>query len=57
MSMEAYETLYCSSVAFGLRKALQAQEGKEALYERVTTLEVRERNLIGSSIITKPNFF
>lgn len=40
MSMEAYETLYCSSVAFGLRKALQAQEGKEKLLERVTTLEV-----------------
>lgn len=40
MSMEAYETLYCSSVAFGLRKALQAQEGKEALHERVASLEV-----------------
>lgn len=40
MSMEAYETLYCSSVAFGLRKALQAQEGKEALHEKVATLEV-----------------
>lgn len=41
MSMEAYETLYCSSVAFGLRKALQAQEGKEALMERVAAQEVR----------------
>lgn len=41
MSMEAYETLYCSSVAFGLRKALQAQEGKEALAEKVSVLEVR----------------
>lgn len=40
MSMEAYETLYCSSVAFGLRKALQSQEGKETLLERVATLEV-----------------
>ena len=40
MSMEAYETLYCSSVAFGLRKALQAQEGKENLHERVKNLEV-----------------
>lgn len=45
MSMEAYETLYCSSVAFGLRKALQAQEGKEALFERVTNLEVEARKL------------
>lgn len=40
MSMEAYETLYCSSVAFGLRKALQAQEGKETLFEKVQSLEV-----------------
>lgn len=40
MSMEAYETLYCSSVAFGLRKALQAQEGKETLLEKVSNLEV-----------------
>lgn len=39
MSMEAYETLYCSSVAFGMRKALQAHEEKEMLRERVKTLE------------------
>lgn len=45
MSMEAYETLYCSSVAFGLRKALQAQEGKEALFERVANLEVSAQNI------------
>jgi dynein light intermediate chain len=41
MSMEAYETLYCSSVAFGMRKALQAQEGKEQLHERIQQIEVR----------------
>lgn len=41
MSMEAYETLYCSSVAFGMRKALQAQEGKEQLQERIVNIEVR----------------
>ncbi|XP_030571828.1 putative inner dynein arm light chain, axonemal [Drosophila novamexicana] len=39
MSMEAYETLYCSSVAFGMRKALQAHEEKEMLRDRVKTLE------------------
>lgn len=39
MSMDAYETLYCSSIAFGLRKALQSQEGKEKLVEYVAQLE------------------
>lgn len=41
MSMEAYETLYCSSAAFGIRKALQSQEGKEQLYRKVLDLQVR----------------
>lgn len=45
MSMEAYETLYCSSVAFGMRKALQAQQGKEELQERVTMLEDEKESL------------
>uniref|UniRef100_A0A1A9X2R2 Inner dynein arm light chain, axonemal n=1 Tax=Glossina brevipalpis TaxID=37001 RepID=A0A1A9X2R2_9MUSC len=45
MSMEAYETLYCSSVAFGMRKALQAHEEKEMLRERVKTLEVDKESL------------
>lgn len=40
MSMEAYETLYCSSAAFGIRKALQSQEGKEQLYQKVLDLQV-----------------
>lgn len=39
MSMDAYEALYCSSIAFGLRKALQSQEGKEKLVEYVSQLE------------------
>lgn len=45
MSMEAYETLYCSSVAFGMRKALQAQQGKEQLQEKVTALEEEKESL------------
>ncbi|XP_051170069.1 33 kDa inner dynein arm light chain, axonemal isoform X2 [Leptopilina boulardi] len=36
MTMSAYQTLYQSSVAFGIRKALQAEQGKEDL---VTTAE------------------
>lgn len=39
MSMDAYETLYCSSISFGMRKALQSQEGKEKLVEYVSQLE------------------
>ncbi|EDV30221.1 uncharacterized protein Dana_GF23056 [Drosophila ananassae] len=45
MSMEAYETLYCSSVAFGMRKALQAHEEKEMLRDRVKTLELDKEAL------------
>ena len=45
MSMEAYETLYCSSVAFGMRKALQAQEGKEELQEKIHALEADKSHL------------
>ncbi|XP_034936000.1 33 kDa inner dynein arm light chain, axonemal-like [Chelonus insularis] len=36
MTMTAYQTLYQSSIAFGIRKALQAEEGKEDL---ITTAE------------------
>lgn len=43
--MEAYETLYCSSVAFGMRKALQAHEEKEMLKELVKTLETDKESL------------
>lgn len=43
--MYGYETLYCSSVAFGMRKALQAQEGKEKLQETVSLLELEKKKL------------
>lgn len=45
MTIDAYETLYCSSAAFGIRKALQSQEGKEQLYAKVKDLEVVPYNL------------
>jgi len=45
MSMDAFETLYCSSVAFGMRKALQAHEEKEVLRERVKQLETEQQSL------------
>lgn len=43
--MEAYETLYCSSVAFGMRKALQAHEEKERLRDKVKQLEADKEAL------------
>lgn len=49
MSMNAYEALYCSSIAFGLRKALQSQEGKEKLVEYVSQLE-REKEAMENVI-------
>lgn len=45
MSMNAYEALYCSSIAFGLRKALQSQEGKEKLVDYVSQLEKEKENM------------
>ena len=35
MSIAAYQTLYESSVAFGMRKALQAEQGKSDMEVRV----------------------
>lgn len=45
MTIDAYETLYCSSIAFGMRKALQSQEGKEKLTEYVEQLEAEKKVL------------
>ncbi|KAJ7524420.1 hypothetical protein O6H91_17G004100 [Diphasiastrum complanatum] len=39
MTIAAYQTLYESSVAFGLRKALQAECGKENMETRIQQLE------------------
>jgi dynein light intermediate chain len=37
MSIAAYQTLYESSVAFGMRKALQAEQGKSDMEAKVST--------------------
>eukprot|EP00697_Spironema_sp_BW2_P000034 gnl/Spiro4/10065_TR5339_c0_g1_i1.p1 gnl/Spiro4/10065_TR5339_c0_g1~~gnl/Spiro4/10065_TR5339_c0_g1_i1.p1 ORF type:complete len:257 (+),score=53.91 gnl/Spiro4/10065_TR5339_c0_g1_i1:50-820(+) len=39
MTINAYRTLYESSIAFGMRKALQAEQGKRELEERIQLLE------------------
>jgi len=35
MTITAYQTLYESSIAFGMRKALQAEHGKVELEQKV----------------------
>jgi len=39
MTLSAYQTLYQSSVAFGMRKALQAEQGKHEMLDKIATLE------------------
>ena len=40
------QTLYESSVAFGLRKALLGEAGKSEMATRIEVLEARERDLV-----------
>lgn len=45
MTLSAYQTLYQSSVAFGMRKALQAEQGKHEMLEKIDTLETEKLSL------------
>lgn len=45
MTLAAYQTLYQSSVAFGMRKALQAEQGKHEMLERIERLEEEKLSL------------
>ncbi|CAC5387183.1 33 kDa inner dynein arm light chain, axonemal-like [Mytilus californianus] len=45
MTIAAYQTLYESSVAFGMRKALQAEQGKTDMEKKITELEQEKRDL------------
>nr|XP_056702026.1 axonemal dynein light intermediate polypeptide 1 [Euleptes europaea] len=45
MTIAAYQTLYESSVAFGMRKALQAEQGKSDMERRIAELEDEKRDL------------
>jgi dynein light intermediate chain len=45
MTIAAYQTLYESSVAFGMRKALMAEQGKADMEKKVTELEEDKRDL------------
>ncbi|XP_058246770.1 axonemal dynein light intermediate polypeptide 1 isoform X2 [Hemibagrus wyckioides] len=45
MTIDAYQTLYESSVAFGMRKALQAKQGQSDMELKITDLENEKREL------------
>lgn len=45
MTIAAYQTLYESSVAFGMRKALQAEQGKIEMVCKVEQLEQEKQEL------------
>jgi len=45
MTISAYETLYESSVTFGMRKQLQSEQGTPQLEETVYQLEKRKDEL------------
>ncbi|TSQ69498.1 Axonemal dynein light intermediate polypeptide 1 [Bagarius yarrelli] len=45
MTIDAYQTLYESSVAFGMRKALQAEQGKSDMEKKIVDLENEKKEL------------
>eukprot|EP00891_Asterochloris_glomerata_P007070 jgi/Astpho2/7070/fgenesh1_pg.00107_%23_89_t len=45
MTIAAYQTLYESSIAFGMRKALQTEAGKSDMEQRINTLEAEAKDL------------
>ncbi|KAL6262506.1 hypothetical protein P5V15_005305 [Pogonomyrmex californicus] len=45
MTLAAYQTLYQSSIAFGMRKALQAEQGKENLINTAEELKLQKIEL------------
>ena len=46
MTIAAYQTLYKSAVAFGMRKQIQAEKGKKDLEDRIQSLESRKKELL-----------
>lgn len=54
MTISAYQTLYKSAVAFGMRKQIQAEKGKGELEERIKVLEERKKELLDK--VSKENY-
>ncbi len=45
MTIAAYQTLYESSVAFGMRKSLMSEQGKVDMEEQINQLEQEKQEL------------
>lgn len=45
MTISAYQTLYESSIAFGMRKALESEQGKSDMENKITSLEDEKKEL------------
>ena len=45
MTIDAYKTLYDSSVTFGVRKQLQAEQGMGEMEDRIKSLQDTKRDL------------
>ena len=45
MTLMAYQTLYESSIAFGIRKALRAEQGKAEMEAYIQKLEIEKTKL------------
>ena len=50
MTISAYQTLYKSAVAFGMRKQIQAEKGKKDLEERINMLEGKKKDLTETKV-------
>eukprot|EP00331_Platyophrya_macrostoma_P002069 CAMPEP_0176428602 /NCGR_PEP_ID=MMETSP0127-20121128/13242_1 /TAXON_ID=938130 /ORGANISM="Platyophrya macrostoma, Strain WH" /LENGTH=248 /DNA_ID=CAMNT_0017810305 /DNA_START=22 /DNA_END=768 /DNA_ORIENTATION=+ len=48
MTIQAYQTLYESSIAFGMRKALQAEQRKTQMMNEIKQLEAQVKDLEGN---------
>merc|ERR1711865_1072544 len=55
MTIAAYQTLYESSVAYGMRKALQAEQGKADMEQRIKTLEQEKKHMEEVEFLKKTN--
>ncbi|CAL7934175.1 unnamed protein product [Xylocopa violacea] len=56
MTLAAYQTLYQSSIAFGMRKALQAEQGKEDLIAAADDLQLQKTELEKTVVELKQKF-
>merc|ERR1711988_330582 len=45
MTIDAYKTLYESSVTFGVRKQLQAEQGMDEMQNKIVSLQETKRDL------------